>query len=102
MMPDLGPQPPEGWTDVGYTTPAEELPIVQGHRGIDGSVRVDESELKPGRYRVEFEGQLIGEVRVTDPVTHHKTNRADRRRKGQRGRGVIRRRDLYGARWGRD
>lgn len=79
----------------------EQPPIVQGHRGADGTVRVNEVELEPGRYRVEFEGQVVGEIKVTDPVVGYRTNRADRRRKSA-GRGVHRRRDLHKARWGRD
>lgn len=71
----------EGWTDVGRTT-ADPLPIVQGHRGIDGTVRVNESELEPGRYRVEFEGEILGEIRVTDPVIARKSNRRERRENG--------------------
>lgn len=79
----------------------EELPVVQGHRAIDGTIRVNESELDPGRYRVEFDGQTLGEVRVVDPVTHFKSNRADRRKQGQRGNGVHRR-AAQTQRWGRD
>ena len=85
---------------VGMAT-EEDLPIVQG-RMVQGEVRVDEAKLEAGRtYRVEFGGQIVGEVRVTDPVVGVKTNRADRRRKSK-GQGVHRRRDLYAARWGRD
>lgn len=94
----------EGWTDVGYTVPAEELPVVVGEYGPDGKIHINEKDLEPGRYRVRAGsfGEIIGEVKVIDPVTHFKSNRADRRRQGQRGRGVVRRRDLYSARWGRD
>lgn len=82
----------------------EELPIVHGRLGRDGTIRVDEDKLAPGRYRVAFQGEIVGEVRVTDPVTHVVKNRADRRRERYRnhGQGVSRRRDLYAARWGRD
>lgn len=67
--------------ETGYTTPAEELPIVQGHRGIDGTIRVDEATLEAGHvYRVEFGGEIIGEIRVTDPTVAYKSNRIDRRR----------------------
>ena len=96
-LPEIGKRE---WTDVGRTT-ADPKPIVQG-RMVQGEVRVDEAKLEAGRtYRVEFGGQIVGEVRVTDPVVGVKTNRADRRRKSK-GQGVHRRRDLYAARWGRD
>lgn len=92
------------WTDVGYTVPTEELSVVVGEYGVDGKIHVNEKGVEPGRYRVRAGafGEIIGEITVTDPVTHFKSNRADRRRQGQRGNGVVRRRDLYSARWGRD
>lgn len=57
----------------------DELPIVQG-RMVQGEIRVDEADLDPGRYHVEFDGQIVGEVRVTDPVIGLRSNRIDRRR----------------------
>lgn len=80
------PDPPhgtnlDGWTDVGHTT-ADPKPIIPG-RMHNGEIRVDEADLEPGTYRVEFGGQIVGEVRVTDPVIARKSNRKERR-EGQR------------------
>lgn len=88
-----------GWTDVGYTTPAEKLPIVHGRLGRDGTIRVNEAELEPGRYRVAFQGEIVGEVNVTDPVTHVVKNRADRRKERYRNGNTNPHRDQTGRRW---
>jgi hypothetical protein len=69
---------PNGHSDYPAND-TEELPIVQG-RMVQGEIRVDEAELEPGRYRVEFGGRVVGEVKVTDPIIGHKSNRIDRRR----------------------
>lgn len=76
-------------------------PVIEGEPDGKGGVRVNEADLEPGMYVVQHEGKSIGTIRVTDPVVGYRTNRADRRRKSG-GQGVHRRRDLYGARWGRD
>ena len=74
---------PNAWEEVGHTTPVEELPIVHGRLAKDGTVRVDEDALEPGRYRVAFQGEIVGEVKVTDPVVARKSNRKERRRDRQ-------------------
>lgn len=77
----------------------ENLPIVVGEVGPDGKVRVNEAELEPGRYRVRagVDGEIVGEIRVTDPRMYLKENRADRRRKGRGTSARFRPRDFkYG------
>lgn len=114
QMPEGWPDPNgPGWTDVGRTgvepTPVgmaggEELPIVVGEVGPDGKVRVNEADLEPGRYRVRAgaDGEVVGEVEVTDPKLYKFQNRAERRRNGHTNNSVHRRRHLQRSRWGRD
>lgn len=81
---------PNAWERAAATVPEDELPIVVGVVGIDGKVRVNEADLEPGRYRVRAgkDGEIVGEVEVTDPVTHIFKNRAARRKEKYRHQGV--------------
>lgn len=97
---------PEQWREladaINQRGRGEPL-VVQGHQGADGTIRVDEVHLEAGHtYQVEFGGQIVGEVKVTDPVVGYQTNRADRRRQGQRSHGGHTRKVQQKQRWGRD
>lgn len=92
------------WTEPVHVGMADdaELPVVTGTVGPDGKVRVDEESLEPGRYRVRAgeDGEIVGEVEVTDPRLYKYVNRAERRGHGGKMRfrkpvhpmaGVVRR-----------